>query len=294
MIEVAESHRLGPEPVPGTPRLLLEVPHGATARGELDAFLGQLGGPLPERLEDFFHVNTDEGAPELARAVGRRLAAAGCAVRILRCRIPRTLIDVNRVVAGEVATGMTAGLPPYVRSAGDRRTLLELHRRYLDLAGSAYAETCGAGGLAVAVHTYAPRSIEVEVGADVVAALRRAYRPAVLGGWPLRPPVDLITATADGEVLAPRDVAGRLRVAFAPLGLEVTENATYRLHSATTGCRHSRAWPGQVLTVEVRRDLLGSPWRPFVESRIGPRKVGRIARPLAAALLAAAVGLPVG
>jgi hypothetical protein len=36
----------------------------------------------------------------------------------------------------------------------------------------------------------------------------------------------------------------------------------------------------------VRRDLLGAPWRPFVESLIGPRKVSRLARPLAAALAA--------
>jgi hypothetical protein len=284
VIEVAESIRLGPEPAPGTPRLLLEVPHGATTRGELDATLGELDGPLPEDLEAFFHVNTDEGAPELARAVGRRLAAAGCAVRILRCRIPRTLIDVNRLVEGEVAAGMTAGLPPYVRSERDRRRLLELHRRYLELSGQAYAETCATGGLAVAVHSYAPRSVEVEVGNDVVAALRRAYRPAVLRRWKLRPPVDLITATTDGEVLAPPGLADRLRDAIAPLGLEVAENATYRLHAATTGCLHSRRWPGRVLTFEIRRDLLGAPWRPFVESRIGPRKVERLARPLATAL----------
>lgn len=264
--------------------MLLEVPHGATSRAELDALLDRLSGPLPAGLEAYFHVNTDEGAPELARALGRLLAASGCAVRLLRCRIPRTLIDVNRIVDRPVAAGMTAGLPPYVRSAPDRELLLDLHRRYRELAESAYAETCGAGGLAVAVHTFAPRSVDVEIDEDVVAALRRAYRPATYRRWPLRPPVDLITATGEGRDLAPPGLDGRLRQALAPLGLEVAQNATYHLHAATAGYLHASRWPGRVLTIEVRRDLLGAPWRPFVGSRIGPRKVARLARPLATAL----------
>ena len=53
------------------------------------------------------------------------------------------------------------------------------------------------------------------------------------------------------------------------------------------GYRYSAAYPGQVLCVEFRRDLLGAPWRPFAPSRVGPRKVARLARPLADGLAAA-------
>ena len=31
---------------------------------------------------------------------------------------------------------------------------------------------------------------------------------------------------------------------------------------------------------QIRRDLLGAPWRPFSTSAVGPRKVARLARPL--------------
>jgi predicted N-formylglutamate amidohydrolase len=263
--------------------VLVEVPHGATARTDFAMIAGRLTGALPERLEAFFHVNTDEGAPELALDVARRLAAAGRRVLVVRCRIPRTLIDVNRELDGDGA-GMTAGLPTYVRDPGDRALLIDLHRRYTVAAEAAYAEVCGAGGLALALHTYAPRSVGVEVGDDVVGDLRRAYRPAAYRGWAERPPVDLITATPEDERLAPEGLVAALGDELARIGVPVAENSSYRLHPSTMGHRHARRWPGRVLCLEVRRDLVGAPWRPFVESRIGPRKVGRIGAALARAL----------
>lgn len=269
----------------GTPPadVLLEVPHGATARADFATLAGRLAGPLPPRLEAFFHVNTDEGAPELAHEVAHRLAVAGRRVLVVRCRIPRTLIDVNRELDGDGA-GMTAGLPPYVRDPRDRALLADLHRRYTVAAEAAYAEVCGAGGLALALHTYAPRSVGVEVGDDVVGDLRRAYRAPVYAGWPERPPVDLITTTPDGDRLAPEGLVAALGDELARIGVPAAENASYLLHPSTMGHRHARRWPGRVLCLEVRRDLVGAPWRPFVESRIGPRKVGRIAAALARAL----------
>jgi len=263
--------------------VLVEVPHGATARADFATIAERLTGALPERLEAFFHVNTDEGAPELAFDVAHRLAAAGRRVLVVRCRIPRTLIDVNRELDGDGA-GMTAGLPPYVREPGDRGLLVDLHRRYTVAAEAAYAEVCGAGGLALALHTYAPRSVGVEVGDDVVGDLRRAYRPAAYRRWSERPPVDLITATPDGDRLAPEGLVAALGDELARIGVPVAENSSYRLHPSTMGHRHARRWPGRVLCLEVRRDLVGAPWRPFVESRIGPRKVGRIGAALARAL----------
>ncbi|GMU64826.1 MAG: hypothetical protein AMXMBFR36_11000 [Acidobacteriota bacterium] len=268
---------------PAPAEVLIEVPHGATERADFATLASRLAGPLPGRLEAFFHVNTDEGAPELAKEVAHRLGASGRRVLVVRCRIPRTLIDVNRELEGDAA-GMTAGLPPYVRDAADRDLLIDLHRRYTVAAETAYAEVCGAGGFALALHTYAPRSVGVEIGDDVVGDLRRAYRPAAYRAWPERPPVDLITATPDGERLAPEGLVATLGDELARIGVPTAENSSYRLHPSTMGHRHARRWPGRVLCLEVRRDLLGAPWRPFVESRIGPRKIGRIAVAISRAL----------
>ncbi|KAB2950295.1 MAG: N-formylglutamate amidohydrolase [Thermoanaerobaculia bacterium] len=279
--EVAEVEDFGA--ADGAPsRVLIEVPHGATRRADFEALRAHLRGELPPGLEAYFHVNTDEGAPELALETARRLAALGVASLVLRCRVPRTLIDVNRVVEGEVAAGMSAGLPPYVRDETDRRLLLDLHARYQREARRLYDEVCGAGGLALALHTYAPRAVEIEVGDDVVAQLRRAYRPARYARWELRPEIDLITGAGEGGSLAPPGLPSLLWKSLASAGIEVAENRSYSLHPATTGFTHSSRWPGQVLCLEVRRDLLGAPWRPFVESRIGSRKVARVARVLAA------------
>jgi hypothetical protein len=280
---VSEPERFGP---PGAAELLIEVPHGATERADFERLRARLRGPLPAGLAAYFHVNTDEGAPELARQVAARLGRAGHRVLVLRCRIPRTFIDVNRVVDESVDPGMSAGLPAYIGDPGDRELLLAAHRRYSEHAAEAYREACAGGGLALALHTYAPRSVEVAVDASIVAALRRAYRPQSYARWRVRPPVDLITETPNGENLAPAALVERLRAALAAAGIAWAENASYRLHPATTGHRHARAYPGSVLCVEVRRDLLGAPWRPFVESRIGPRKAARIAVLLAAAVAA--------
>ncbi len=287
----AELHRFGP---PGPPELLIEVPHGATARADFERWQARLRGDLPAELAAYFHVNTDEGAPELAAAIADRLARAGRRVTLLRCRIPRTFIDVNRVVDGSAADalGMSTGLPPYVTDPSDRARLLEAHRRYTARAAEAYDEI-GPAGLALALHTYSPRAVQIEVDEAIVPALRRAYRPAVYPSWQLRPPVDLITAAPDGARLGPERLVTRLRRGFAAIGLEVAENASYALHPATTGHRHAAARPGRVLCAELRRDLLGAPWRPFVESRIGPRKVSRVATVMAEALAAElAAGAP--
>lgn len=280
--EIAERRAAGGS---GAARVLIEVPHGATARADFDALRARLRSALPAGLESFFHVNTDEGAPELAFAVAELLAARDIPALVLRCRIPRTFVDVNRIVEGEVAGGMTAGIPLYVTDAADRQLLLDLHARYTAEAGAAYRQVLGAGvGLALQLHTYAPRAVGVEVDSDVVRALRRAYRPKVYSNWTERPPVDLITATTEGEVLASATLVAALRARLGERGIEVAENASYHLHPATTGARHARDWPGRVLCVEVRRDLLGAPWRPFVESKVGLRKAAPFARALARAI----------
>ncbi|MBA3502846.1 MAG: hypothetical protein H0T65_20960, partial [Deltaproteobacteria bacterium] len=77
--------------------LVIEIPHGATRTEDFTSLAARLTSPLPDNLVDFFHVNTDAGAPELAIATARRFVEAEPtrAVAILRCRIPRTFIDCN-------------------------------------------------------------------------------------------------------------------------------------------------------------------------------------------------------
>ena len=82
------------------PRLLIEVPHGACRRAHYDACREQLGGTFPDQLEHFFHANTDEGAWELGCSAARQLVERRpeLTVQLIRCLVPRTFIDCNRVI----------------------------------------------------------------------------------------------------------------------------------------------------------------------------------------------------
>ncbi len=118
----------------GPVSLVLEVPHGATATADFTRVRERLVGDLPDGLADFFHVNTDVGAPEIAEAIAARFVAASpeASALVLRSRIPRTFIDCNRVLdlsaAEYKAGGVTPGLPPYVRHPDDVALCLELDR----------------------------------------------------------------------------------------------------------------------------------------------------------------------
>ncbi len=299
----------GPQPE-DPPELLIEVPHGATRRRHFEATRRRLTGEFPEDLDQFFFVNTDVGSIECARHVARMvtspdshpeleklLEGAGGAgrralgsVMILRGLVARTFIDCNRVVTGgatgRLQQGLTPGLPAYVTRAEDVQTLKGMHADYQDAVAKAYEAVCGAGGSALILHTYAPRSIRIDsVDDGIVAALRRAYEPATYVGWETRPDVDLISETEDGTRLAPEDLVLALCDRYRRIGVEVAENATYRLHEATMGHAHSATYPGRVLCMEITRELLADPFVPFVEMEISDRKARRMAAPIAAALL---------
>ena len=68
------------------PDLLLEVAHGATRAGDFTAWTDRLRGSYGEELLDFFFVNTDVGAPELALAIARDVVARAPA-RTGRCAV---------------------------------------------------------------------------------------------------------------------------------------------------------------------------------------------------------------
>ena len=263
--------------------LLVELPHGATRTAEYDALAARLRGPFPSGLVDFFHVNTDAGTPELGAAIAA--AWPGGAVVVRSC-IPRTFIDCNRVIGSSAeafkAGKVTPGVPPYVRDTADLALLHDLHRAYIAAADEAYEAVCGADGAALLLHSYAPRSVGVEVDDDIVASLRRAYEPDVEPTWPLRPPLDLIAVAPDGTRAVDIRVLHALRAGLAPL--HVGDSETYPFAPVTQAHVYATRYPGQTVCLEVRRDLLADPFTPFAQMRISAEQVARLTGPIVAGL----------
>jgi predicted N-formylglutamate amidohydrolase len=230
-------------------------------------------------LIDFFHVNTDAGAPELGMAIAEQL---GNAV-IIRCRIPRTFIDCNRRIDASLADfkagKVTPGLMPWITTDHDRQLLRGLYDQYVGTVKATLDANPAAALLML--HTYAPRSVEIEVGPDIGPKLRAAYQPDVEPTWKMRPEIDVISKDLDGKSYAPPAVLAALK---AGLDLPVAESETYPMHPSTLAYDHVIARPGKAICVEVRRDLLADPFTPFAQMTIGAHKVARLAGPFADAM----------
>ncbi len=273
-----------------SPDLLVEIPHGATRTAQFRALEARLKGSYAANLVDFFHVNTDVGAPELADALADALLrdAPERVVWILQSEIPRTFIDCNRVIDASPEAfregKVTPGVPPWIRDPDDLALLRGLHAAYTRVAESAFAAVCGQSGVAVLLHSYAPRSVDVEVDDAIVVNLHRAYQPDVEPTWPLRPAIDVIGRALDGGLLVDAELLSDLVEGYRGLGHEVADGKTYPLHPSTWGFHHAARWPGRSLCMEVRRDLLAHPFTPFAEMFV-PRDVAeRMAAPLARAV----------
>jgi hypothetical protein len=274
------------------PDLLLEVPHGATRARHFDELRAELRGDYDDGLRDFFFVNTDVGAPELAAAIAHQHVAAtptACAV-VVRCELPRTFVDTNRrierdtVAAGSKPGEMTPGLPPWIEHPADRELLLDRYFAYREVVEAAFERVCGAGGDALCVHTYAPRSLAVTVDGDIGRTLRDAYAPGKVETWPLRPEVDLITHDDDGRELAHALLARATEQRFVEAGFQAVRNDTYKLHPSTLAFDFARRFPGRTLCFELRRDLLLREFVPFVELVPVADHVDRAATPIVTAL----------
>lgn len=271
------------------PDLIIEVPHGATQTEDFTSLEQLLTSPLPPSLIDFFYVNTDAGAFELAEAVARLFVSATPerTVEILRCRIPRTFIDCNRRIdasPSEFREGkVTPGLMPWITSPEDRALLRGRYDRYVAAVKDA-ANRLSPNGAMLLLHSYAPRTVDVEVDNNIVDNLHRAYAPDKEATWPLRPEVDIIGRAIDGTSYAPQLIVTALKEGLARVGVTLAEGVTYPLHPSTLAFDHVMSHPGRALCLEVRRDLLADPFDPFKEMRIGRDKVDRLASPLAEAL----------
>jgi hypothetical protein len=269
--------------------LLIEIPHGATRTEDFTTLADRLVSPLPAGLVDFFHVNTDAGAFELAAAITRAFVAAEPKRRvvILRCRIPRTFIDCNRRIDASLedfkAGKVTPGIMPWITDPADLGLLRGLYEDYVEQVRGWVADLAP-GGAMLLLHTYAPRTVDVEVDLKIVESLRRAYQPDVEPTWPLRPEIDVIGRDVEGTSLTPAPFLDALRDEMARLGLTVADSATYPIHPSTLAWEHVTRLPGRAVCVEVRRDLLADPWDPFAEMRIGREKAERLAGAFVAAL----------
>lgn len=275
----------------GPPDLLIEIPHGATRTADYDHYARQLVSPLPDGLSDFFHVNTDAGAPELAVAAAHALVAARPtrSVVIVRSRVPRTFIDCNRRLDASPAEWKAGkvgpGLMPWITAPEDDRLLRAAFDGYVGAVAAASAALAPDGAMLM-LHTYAPRTVDVEVDLEIVPNLRKAWADDEVARWPLRPHLDVIARTPDGVDHAPPAVVEALTAACAELGFAVARGDTYPLHPSTQAHGHVIARPGRTLCLEVRRDLLADPFTPFAEMTIGAAQVDRVAAPLATALAA--------
>ena len=273
------------------PRLLIEAPHGATLPTHYARLAARLRGNLPDGLEIFFFVNTDVGSWEYGLRTAQRLVEADptLVVWALRSLVPRTFVDCNRFAdapAGDLTRGgLTAGIPTYIQNPDDRARLLDLHGRYVSAVSSAVDAVCGAGGLALIPHTYGPVSLGIPVvDEQIVHRLRAAHEPAVYATWPMRPEIDVLTRDLEGRSWCPEGMEAALLAGFAAAGFAAAANQTYQLHPATLGHRWSTRWPGHVVTLEVRRDLLVPAWRPFEEMQVDAASVDRVAAVLASVL----------
>ena len=288
------AHVRGEANADGPPDVLLEIAHGATRATHFSSLRDELRGEFPADLAEFFFVNTDVGAPEVAQRAAERLVAAAPerSVLVVRCLVPRTFVDCNRVIDvddlphASAAFELTPGLHAYVRHADDRRLLLGRYAAYRALVARAFALVCNAGGLGVMLHSYAPRSIDVPVDDHIVERLRAEYQPGRLESWPLRAEVDLLTQSPDGELLASAALVEQVRECFAAQGYSVKTNDTYSLHPGTLAHAHAQRHPERTLCLELRRDLLAREFTPFREMTMDDAKVDRAASALAAGLLA--------
>ena len=276
------------------PDLLLEVPHGATRAADYDRVRSELQGSFPADLREFFFVNTDVGAPEVAQRTAELFVAAdqSRSALVVRCLVPRTFVDCNRVIDADAAPRasmageFTPGVHTWVTDPHDLALLLARYRAYRALVEDAAQRVCSGGGQMLMVHSYAPRSIDVAVDERIVERLREAYDPECVTTWPLRAPIDLIVDTPDGERLVSPAFLARVQEGLAAAGHDVVLNGAYALHPMTLAARLAARHPAHTLCLELRRDLLVHSFTPFAEMHADPQKVEPFARALAGAALA--------
>ena len=302
----------GPEADPtAVPDVFCELPHGATELAHLDRAREMISN-FPERYVKFFLANTDQGSPEYATRFvqmltdpddagdvlsvlepGRRERAADLVrkmkIMVLRSLLPRTIVDVNRAwtIPGETlkSANLTGTVGKFITDENDLERLRGIYDRYQENAARGYERVCSAGGFAFNLHTYAPISVSIIEGEDVVDTLERAYLTDHYHTYPVRPVVQLITAPPDEARLADPVLVDLIQKHYDKIGVNAQENDPFPLHPATTAYTHSVWYPGRVLTMEISRSALVDRFEPFKQMEIDMARAEKMARPIAAAFL---------
>jgi hypothetical protein len=110
-----------------------------------------------------------------------------------------------------------------------------------------------------------------------VKSLKWACEPEREATWPLRAGIDLLTRDGQKNELSPPGMEQVLIEAFTAAGFTTKANDTYYVHEASLAYTWSTTYPGQLMCLEVRRDLLVPEWRPFEETFAAPEKTERVA-----------------
>lgn len=287
------------------PQVFIELPHGATSMAELE-YAKRFTRDYPgDRHDLFFMANTDQGSPEYGNYLAQLLTQqkywqkgelsqkamntiSHLRVAVMRCQIPRTILDVNRLWkrdAAAIESGLTPGTGPYIKNKDDLSALHDIYDFYQAEAADWYQKVCGQGGFGFNLHTYAPISVQPKDGEYVVDALWRAYRGGDYDLYPVRPEVELITAPEPGRFLSDRQLCDALLKQYQEMGLTVAENEPYPLHESTTAYEHAAKYPGRTLTIEISRKLLAKTFDPFTIMDMDHDQVDRLTRPIAKVFL---------
>ena len=132
--------------------VLIEIPHGATRSHHFRQYQQLLQGDFPKDLIDFFHVNTDIAAPECAEEIAFAYTDRfpDRRVTIVRCHIPRTFIDCNRVIDAQQSAfqegKVTPGIPSYVKEEIDQQFLRRQYQEYHKIVRRELEMVCSNGG----------------------------------------------------------------------------------------------------------------------------------------------------
>ena len=261
----------------GHPQLLIELPHGATGTEEYRYFANKIPS-LPHNLIDFFYVNTDVGTPEVAYRIAEKLKSH-LSIVIIRSRIPRTLVDCNRVLSlseKQYSEGkVTPGIPVYIPQQ-DHEWLHLLHQRYTSKVEELYALVCQQGGSALILHSYSPKSVGItSIDHNIVEKLHWAYEPEQYETWPTRPEIDIIAKTREGALMCDTKRVHALQNAYLDYHFEVGVSQTYPMHPSTMAFRHTQKYPSQTVCLEIRRDLLMKEFIPFAPMVACEEKIER-------------------
>ena len=93
--------------------------------------------------------------------------------------------------------------------------------------------------------------------------------------------MDLLTRDGDKRELSPPGVEARLLADFKAAGFDAKANDTYYVHESSLAYTWSVTYPGQLICLEVRRDILVPQWLPFEETIADDAKVARVVDVLA-------------